>query len=228
MLYQNAPRDPITDNRIHRRWAARLSLAIVVAVMSGGSAVRGEGTGERVAAALIPSPASVHGEVRLIRWEDAACVQTLLHTPSFRKGIREIIARESERWPDGKPGAEDSRRYREELDEVKQTILQETDATREPGQPYTLLIEFIYQPGASRIRFARADVEWQPEETFRIQRQSPLSELKVSDTYMSRAMRIITTAALTPAHTDVVALLESAGWQDLSAPVDLTNPLPIH
>lgn len=228
MLHQNIRPKPVADTRLFRQWTTRLSLALVVAILSGASATRGDDGGERLAAALIPSPESIHGEVRLIRRENAACVQTLLHTPSFRKGIREIIARESEHWPEGKPGSEDSLRYRKELEQVKQTILQETDANRKPGAPYTLLIEFRYQTGASRILFARAEVDWQPEETFRILSQSPLSELNVSDTYMSRAMRIITTAALTPDRKDVVALLESAGWQDLSAPVNLTTPLPVH
>jgi len=176
--------------------------------------------------AFIPSADNVHGETRLLRIGNAACIQTILHSPSFRKGIREIQMREADVWARQQTGVEDSLKYRDELERVKRLIVDEPRVEADIGKPYTLIIEFGFFPGNCQIDFSRAEVE-RDEDTFLIKNQTPISTIPVSDEYMSRAMLIMTAAAFGHHRKDSVALLEAAGWRDLSPASDLLAPLPL-
>jgi len=177
----------------------------------------------RLASAFIPSADNVHGETRLLQRGDAACVQTILHSASFRRGIKEIISRESDMWPAGRAGYEDSQRCCHEIERAKQIILEEPRTENEQGKPYTLLMEYIFQPDKCRIEFFRADVK-RDAGSFEVISKTPISQLSVSDEYMSRAMLIMTAAAFGPQRNDSISLLESAGWKDLSASPDPSAP----
>lgn len=157
---------------------------------------------------------------------DSACLQTILHSTSFRKGVREIQLREADVWARQQPGAEDSRKYRDELDRVKQLIVDEPRTDADAGKPYTLIIEFTFLPDNCRIGFSRADVV-KGEDTFIINNQSVITNLTVSDQYMSRAMLIMTAAAFGHHRKDSVELLEIAGWRDLSPASELQSPIPL-
>lgn len=184
-------------------------------------------TSQVLASAWIPSAVNIHGETRILRDEHFACVQTILHSPSFRRGIKEILAREAAVWPEGRIGYEDSMAYRAELERVKQLVLDEPRTEADLGKPYTMIMEFRFQPGASAIVFLRAEVE-KNETTFHVNSSEELSRLLVSDDYMSRAMLIMTTAALGEQRHDIMPLLESAGWVDMSAQVDPDSVIPAH
>jgi hypothetical protein len=179
-----------------------------------------------VASAFIPSADNVHGETRLLRRGDAACVQTILHSASFRRGIKEVLSREKEVWPAGRTGYEDSQRCCGEIEKVKQIILEEPRTEDDAGRPYTLLMEYTFQPGACRIEFFHADVK-RDTGSFLVTSKTPISQIAVSDDYMSRAMLIMTAAAFNPLRNDSISLLESAGWQDLSATADPLAPAPL-
>lgn len=176
--------------------------------------------------AFIPSAENVHGESRLLALDDAACVQTILHSPSFRKGVREIQLREADVWARQQPGFEDSLKYREELEQVKQLIVGEPRTENDAGKPYSLMIDFVFAPGRCTIEFFRVDVE-RAEDTFKVLQRATISSLPVSDPYMSRAMLIMTAAAFGRHRQDSVKLLEAAGWKDLSPRSDVQAPLPL-
>lgn len=179
-----------------------------------------------VASAFIPSSDRIHGETKVLRRPSGACVQTVLHSTSFRRGIREILSREAELWNERKPGYADSVKYQVELEKVKQLIVDEPRSEEDAIKPHTMVMEFIFDPGKSRIDFCRADVELSTNR-FIIQNQSILQSLSVSDAYMSRAMLIMTAAALGPDRHDVIPLLESVGWRDLSVEMDVAAPAPV-
>jgi hypothetical protein len=202
-----------------------LCALVLFAHLAGATSPAAEDPEKIIASAFIPSADNVHGETRLIQRTDGACVQTILHSASFRRGIREIIAREEGVWTENKTGYEDSIRYRNELERVKQIILDEPRSDADLGQPYTLVLEFMYHPISCSIRFFQADAE-RDAGSFTIRNKSLVSNLDVSDRYMSRAMLIMMTAALGPERHDSASLLTLAGWEDISPPVDVSAPLP--
>jgi hypothetical protein len=198
-------------------------LAVFCAVAVVASAAQEETC---VASAFIPSADRIHGETRVLRRASDACVQTVLHSTSFRRGIKEILTREAELWTENKPGYADSIRYQAELEKVKQIIVDQPRSEEDAVKPHTLVMEFVFEPGKSRIDFSRADVELSTNH-FVILNQSVLQSLDVSDEYMSRAMLVMTAAALGPDRHDAIPLLESAGWRDLSTEVDVSAPAPV-
>jgi len=179
-----------------------------------------------MASALIPSPDRIHGETKILRRASGACVQTILHSTSFRRGIKEILTREADLWTENKPGYADSVKYQAELEKVKQTIVNEPRPEADAAEPHTLVMDFVFEPGNSRVDFCRAEVELLTNH-FVIRDQSLLQSLDVSDEYMSRAMLVMTAAALGPDRHDAIPLLESAGWRDLSTGVDVSAPAPV-
>jgi len=176
--------------------------------------------------AFIPSAENVHGETRLMSIGSSACLQTILHSTSFRRGVREIQQREADVWARQQPGSEDSRKYRDELERVKKLIVDEPRTDADSGKPYTLMIDFTFSPGDCRIDLSRADVA-KGENSFIISNQSAISTLQVSDSYMSRTMLIMTAAAFGHHRKDSVELLERAGWRDLSPVSDIQSPIPL-
>lgn len=206
---------------------AHLGVAFVCFVaMPRIVAAEGSIQDEVVAHAFIPSDDNVHGETRLCRRSDGACVQTILHSASFRRGIREIQLREADVWSRPRPGVEDSLRYREELEKAKQAVVQSASPDAPAGQPYTMVMEFTYRPGDSRISFFHASVE-RTNDTFRLISKNEISSIQVSDAYMSRAMLVMSAAAFSQHRSDTVSLLQSCGWEDLSATADPASPLPV-
>ena len=204
----------------------RLSLLLLIAACAASIRADSVTTEICVASALIPSADQVHGETSLLSRDGTACVRTVLHSTSFRRGIREIIAREDAVWTPNKPGYSDSLAYRAALDDVKRVIVDEPRAEADAAKPYTMMMEFTFVPGESHITFFRADVRREADHLV-IQSNAVLRALPVSDDYMSRAMLIMTAAALGPERNDAMSLLESAGWRDLSAAVDPSAPAPV-
>ena len=129
-------------------------------------------------------------------------------------------------WTPNKPGYSDSLAYRAALDDVKRVIVDEPRAEADAAKPYTMMMEFVYHPGQSHIAFFTAEVQREADHLV-VQSNAVLRMLPVSDAYMSRAMLIMTAAALGPDRHDAMSLLESAGWRDLSDAVDPSAPAPI-
>lgn len=169
--------------------------------------------------AFIPSAENVHGETRLLKRDDGACMQVILHSASFRRGIREILQREADVWQRQPPGYEDSLKYRAALEEAKDAVLAGTRAENGEGGPYTMIMEFVCRPESCRVDFFRGTVE-RDSDTFRIVSCEAITSLPVSDRYMSRAMLVMSAAAFGRHRADVSALLESAGWMDLAPETD--------
>lgn len=180
-----------------------------------------------LARAFIPSAANVHGETLVQRTgTNACCVRTILHSSSFRRGIKEIMAKEAALWPEQKPGYEDSRRYREALEQAKQDVVGTPRTDAEVGAPYTMVMDFVFMPGSCYIELSRGEVV-KGDDGFSVLSQEPISRTVVSDTYMSRAMLVMTTAALGPERHDAAHILASAGWSDVSPSTDPSAPVPV-
>lgn len=205
-----------------RGLVAGCALALLPVV---ADAVAGDATAVILARAYIPSADNVHGETRVQRTgEGACCVQTILHSPSIRRGIREIREREAALWPENRQGYADSQRYLEALEHAKQAVVAVPRTAEQAGLPYTLVMDFVFQPGRSFIELGSATVARDPV-GFSIVSNSPLVRVDVSDDYMSRAMLVMTSSALD--RHDAVDALTAAGWQDRSEPVDPAAPAPV-
>lgn len=202
-------------------------VALLAGIARVGPVLADPTAGDVMAKAWIPSAQSRHGETRILRRPDELCIQTILHTASFRKGIKEILAREGQVWSERNAGFEDSRRYTTELNRIKQVMLETPDMQPEPGQPYTLIMEFCFRPGDCRISFWSADVR-PGEDTFDILSAHCLSRIVVSDIYMSRAQLIMATAACGHERSDLRDVLSAGGWLDLSPTVDASAVIPAH
>lgn len=201
---------------------------IVVALCLAGVPARAEeASGVVVARSFIPSADNVHGETQVRRDDDGACcVRTILHSSSFRRGIKEILAKEAALWPEHRAGHEDSLRYREALEKAKEEIVGAPRPEDQLGSPYTLLMDFVFRPGGSFVELSRGEVV-RGEEGFVIASNAPLLRIEVSDAYISRAMLVMTATALGPERHDAAGVLASAGWLDLSETPDPSEPAPV-
>jgi hypothetical protein len=210
---------------MNRVQAAGAAAVLMVAAFAGlaGAAVTGD---EVLAQAWIPSAASIHGVTRLLRCGESACLQTVLHSPSFRRGVREILTREAAWWPPERPGADDSAAFRAALSGVKDTVVAQPRADLAADAPYTLLMEFVFRPGASEVVFRDAGAELSPD-VCRIEPRAVWMRLPVSDVYMSRAQLIMARAAWGDEVSDLPGLLGQAGWIDLAERADPAAVLPV-
>lgn len=92
------------------------------------------------------------GTLRLLKRENAVVLQTDLETTVLRRVLAAIKEREERRWPAGKPGHDDMRRYLAQLEEAVAQV-EERVAARpaEQDRKRRLQIEFIADPPRHEI-----------------------------------------------------------------------------
>lgn len=181
-----------------------IAAVVLPSLLSGavaGAAVRAElelpghllqGAPERVVRrAFIPSERRVHGEVVLARRAGAACVETILCSPSLVRGVRAIARKEEESWPDGVAGHADSRRFLEALDTATRAVLEEF-ARREDGADSRrkMLIEVVRGDDVAFVAFYAIDVEILEGSHLGVVDARPVAIERVSAGYADRAQRL--------------------------------------
>jgi hypothetical protein len=164
-----------------------------------------------VRSALIPSDERVHGQVRLIRREEATCVQTLLHSKALRRGLQRIRGKERAAWPEGQAGHADSSAFLEELRRAQAVVLPgperaaDAEETRDKRQ---LLIEFVLAPGGGLFALYEPEVQ-ESEDALQITGARPLAVREASRAYVQRAMSLMLASAFHLAEPEAEALLAS-------------------
>ena len=175
-----------------RLTAPALAAALAVsAVLLPGPATAGTASADQVLArAYLPSPERVHGELRLVRRDDALCMQTLLYSNSLRRGVDRIRKKELYHWPAGRPGAEDSARYLGALEQAKRHALERSAATGNLADPRPrLLIEFVLGSSDARVAFYDVEVE-RTADGFVVRDPRQILAVEASREYVARAIRI--------------------------------------
>lgn len=171
-----------------------------------------------LARAFIPSSNNVHGEVRLLKRGEAACVQTLLYSKYLRRGLHEMTKQERLAWPEGWPCCEASSNYLADLDTVKYAVLGDsTPATNEAPEAKRMLIEFTFSPTGSCHAVGDMDLAGPPEALEVVQTRLRQTR-EAPPYYISRAMWLMGRRAFAASDEALRALLESAGWRDVDAP----------
>ncbi len=213
---------------VHFREAGVVAGCVLMLGLVVGPVLAGDSTSPvYLARAFVPSAQNVHGETLVLKHKDGGCcVRTILHSPSFRRGVREIMAREASLWPEHKKGYEDSQRYLKALEQTKQLVVAEPRSADQSGLPYTMLMDFVFQPGHSFVELSNASVAREAD-GFTILSNAPIMRIEVSDEYMSRAMLVMTATALGPDRHDAAEVLSNAGWLDLSESIDPAAPAPV-
>lgn len=78
---------------------------------------------------FVPSDSRRHGEVRLVVGPGQVAVETLLFSPSLRRGIQAIGKKEAESWPEGREGHADSQATLGALERGSRIVLAPTEST---------------------------------------------------------------------------------------------------
>ena len=179
--------------------AANAPLAGSPALEGGGAdtpAKATAGSGDRVLArTYLPSPERVHGELVLARRGTALVMETLLYSESLRRGADRIRKKELYQWPADRPGAADSTRYLQGLDQAKRHVLARFEhaaagdegAARDPKP--RLLIEFALDGTRAQVVFYDVEVE-ATKGGFVVSHRRPIVTVDASPSYVGRAIRI--------------------------------------
>lgn len=145
--------------------------------------------------ALIPSPKNVHGEVRWIRRGDATCLQTLLYTPSLRRGIDVMRKKEMKAWPSGSSGYGDSSLYMTMLEGAGREALRRFDARNDKASKLqTMAIEFTISEEKATFATFMLEIE-KKDDDVTIVSMEPFKTSSGSRTYVAGAMRLQAAAA---------------------------------
>ena len=171
-----------------------------------------------LARAFVPSSNSVHGEIRLLKRGDTACMQTLLYSKYLRRGLHEMAKQERQAWPDNWPCCEVSSNYLADLAAVKEEVLgAAAGATNEASAPSRMLIEFCFSPTGTCFAVGDMDLEGSPEALAVV--NARLARMREAHPYyVSRAMRMMGERGFGLPPDELDALLEKAGWQPVAAP----------
>lgn len=179
--------------RRRRACAARRGVVLALLVVAPALAdplppLLAAGAETVVATTPVPSPARRVGEVRLLRRDRVAVVQTVLDTALLPRVIAEIRTKEEANWPPGRPGHDDAVRY--------VTALEETGAAlrrRQPKDPRRahrrlhLLIEFALSDRQAAVAVSG----WERDDAGGLRRVEPLVALPLSRDYVRANMRLI-------------------------------------
>ncbi len=145
--------------------------------------------------ALIPSPKNVHGELRWIRRDGTTCLQTLLYTPSLRRGIDAMRKKEMRAWPSGSAGYADSSRYLVMLETASREALRRFDARKDPAvKLQTMAMEFSISDKEATFATFMIEIEQHGAE-IAIKSMDPFATSRGSREYVAHAMRLQATAA---------------------------------
>ena len=171
-----------------------------------------------LARAFVPSSNSVHGEIRLLKRGDTACLQTLLYSKYLRRGLYEMAKKERTAWPEGWPCVDVSTQYLADLDTAKTDLLGAEDPTTNGVSAIKrMLIEFNFCPTGSWD--AVGDMELAgPADAYEVTNPRLLVTRAAHPHYVSRAMLTMGEQGFGLNDDALEKLLEKAGWSYVAPP----------
>lgn len=141
----------------------------------------------------VPEEPPYQGEVRVVRRGSAQVVQTLLYSKVMIRVIGAIQRKESKAWPKEREGAEDSRRYAEELMQAYLLVKErakERQKTGERERYLQLMIEFVHDGDKSYVALYAPSLT-QDEERLVLNKKELLKKLPLSPGYVRKNMQLI-------------------------------------
>jgi len=144
-----------------------------------------DGARDRVVrAAFVPSDDQPQGEVRLIRRDGAAVMQTVLYTRFLKRVVAEIRAKELASWPPDRKGRGDALKYIDAVLEARSRIQERFPARKNRSdRRQRMLIEFILSDRASIVAISEPELE-EENGHVRIVSKRPIAVLDLSRTYV--------------------------------------------
>jgi hypothetical protein len=146
--------------------------------------------------AWIPSAERPQGEIRLVERSGVPVIEVLLHTRVLKRVVARIRDKEKAAWPDGREGAESSRRYLEALDQSAADVRRAHAPTpTEKGQPppspkLGLLIEIGAAGERGFAAFSDVDVV-EGKDGLEVRRVRPLRRLDQPVAWAKRTVELI-------------------------------------
>jgi hypothetical protein len=145
--------------------------------------------------AFIPSARNVHGEARWIRRGETTCLQTLLYTPSLRRGIDAMRRKELKAWPAGSSGHADSSRYVAMLEDASREAIRRFGERKDKASKLqSMAIEFTISTRDASFATFMLDIEKKGDDVTVVSME-PFSASSGSRAYVSGAMRLQAAAA---------------------------------
>lgn len=185
-----------------------------------------------VASAWIPSASQIHGQSTLRTDGVQVGVRTILHTPSLRRAVREMLRKETVSWPENRAGYADSILFRESLQTASEEIIRRTEATgpdtaiTNESRRFTLIIEMISTPEECRYEIGTADAS-RTDEGFGTSNALVVSMSQVTPDYANRSILLMARTALSIPDPDLLALLSNTGWAVPESEKEVSESVPL-
>jgi len=170
-----------------------------------------------LASVLVPKEKSPHGEVRLLKQDEAIVLQTRLHSKILKR-VLGAIARKEKRFWKGSPEEKDSQLYITALKKGYAEIWERFRVREDRDNRYQeLLIEFGVSEKDVWLEVARPEFGGIAGE-FKILSREPLQRLTPARSYMLGSLFEISRDALGFSETELLKLLETSAplfdWLD--------------
>lgn len=157
---------------------------------------------------FVPNKTFTQGEVRLIRRDGAAVMQTVLYSSFLKYVVGEIGKKESSSWPPGREGHDDSVKYidavRNAQSRIEDRFKKRTD--RRDGRR-KMLIEFILTDKESIVAICEPELS-EGKGDLRIVSAVPMTFLDLSRRYVTGNFYEIAKDALKLSAAEAKALLD--------------------
>lgn len=157
---------------------------------------------------FVPNKTLTQGEVRLIRRDGAAVMQTVLYSSFMERVVGEIGKKESSLWPPGRDGHEDSAKY---IDAVRnaRNLIEDRSRKRAGNRDRRrkMLIEFILTDKESIVAICEPDLVEKKGEV-RIVSAVPITFLNLSRNYVTGNFYEIAKDALKLSDAEAKTLLD--------------------
>lgn len=169
-----------------------IALLLMIILALTGHPCAAQGTSELlIRRTPVPAEPPYQGEVRLLRRESAAVVQTILRSKVMNHVIDAIRKKEQRDWPQDREGAADSRRYREELVQAYHTLRIRAKDRQDAGDRHLqLMIEFV-QEGERGYAALYAPTLTREGDRLVPQKKELLKKLPLSGHYVRKNMQFI-------------------------------------
>ncbi len=187
--------------------------------------------GPFMARAFIPSSNNVHGEVRLIRRGNVACVQTLLYSKYLRRGLYEMEKEERRCWGEEHGGHVDSTNYLADMHIIRDAVMgdetrEATQSTASPDPLKKMMIEFSLGPGTAGYTLSKLRLDG-PADALRVVDPEPVVSRAANPFYISRAMQLMVSRAFAAPSDKAEELLLQAGWRNVEPPPLAASQMPV-
>ena len=141
----------------------------------------------------VPEDPPYQGEVRVLRRGSAQVVQTLLYSKVMIRVIGAIQRKESNSWPLEREGAQDSRRYSDELMQAYALVKERFKERQKAGEKerhIQLLIEFVHDGEKDYVALYAPSIT-QDDERLVLNKKELLKKLPLSRGYIQKNMQLI-------------------------------------